>query len=212
MRKQDSWHTYFSLFAINPQSLPGQAATHKPALQIIMAEEMDDFVVGSPSKFDWLRQLSAASSIAQSNGVCSHSQHGAALQQMAIMVSTMADLSVHVATFVDTIAERSDSTTEESKKEVVMLAESILRVEARLSNLEDCGKRKDTVDTFKSPEVSTDALREVNDRIDAMVDSVDILERRLGGIEGRLLNIEQLLMRNNKRRKMIQNETAAKSQ
>jgi Mg2+ and Co2+ transporter CorA len=168
-----------------------------------MAEEMDDFVVGSPSKFDWQRQSSStASSTAQTDGV--DSQQGAALQKFANMISTMAELIEASNTYVDTIAERSDNTTEEMKKDVVMLAESILRVEARLSTLEDSNrKRKDTADTsFK------DALREINDRIDTMADSVDILEKRLGGIEGRVLNIEQLLMRNNKRRK-IQNETVA---
>eukprot|EP00984_Skeletonema_dohrnii_P010054 scaffold3893_cov89-Skeletonema_dohrnii-CCMP3373.AAC.3 len=49
---------------------------HNVAQQIIMANDMDDFLVGSPSKFEWQRQSSSASSTAQveTDGVDSHCQ------------------------------------------------------------------------------------------------------------------------------------------
>eukprot|EP00985_Skeletonema_marinoi_P034295 scaffold43630_cov190-Skeletonema_marinoi.AAC.2 len=91
------------------------------------------------------------------------------------------------------------------KKDIVKLAECILQVEARLSALEDNNRNgKDTADTFKTSgpeEVNKDALHIVNDRIDDMADSVDILETRLGGIERRVRNIEKLLLKSYKRRK-----------
>eukprot|EP00984_Skeletonema_dohrnii_P026341 scaffold15687_cov207-Skeletonema_dohrnii-CCMP3373.AAC.3 len=127
----------------------------------------------------------------------------------------MANLIQASNTYADTIAERSDNGIEEMKKDIVKLAESILQlqVEARLSALEDNNRNgKDTADTFKtsSPEeVNKEALHIVNDRIDAMADSVDILETRLGGIERRVRNIEKLLLKCYKRRKSKNQQAAA---
>jgi len=190
---------------------------HNAAQQIIMANDMDDFLVGSPSKFEWQRQSSSASSTAQveveTDGVDSHSHQAASLQQCAKMMSTMANLIQASNTYADTIAERSSDFIEEMKKDIVKLAECILQVEARLSALEDNNRNgKDTADTFKTSgpeEVSNDALHIVNDRIDAMADSVDILETRLGGIERRVRNIEKLLLKCYKRRKSKNQQAAA---
>jgi len=47
----------------------------------------------------------------------------------------MANLIQASNTYADTIAERSDNGIEETKKDIVKLAECILQVEARLSAL-----------------------------------------------------------------------------
>ncbi|KAK1747661.1 hypothetical protein QTG54_001624 [Skeletonema marinoi] len=95
-----------------------------------MANDMDDFLVGSPSKFEWQRQSSSASSTAQveTDGVDSHSHQAASLQQCAKMMSTMANLIQASNTYADTIAERSSDFIEEMKKDIVKLAESSFRL------------------------------------------------------------------------------------
>ena len=49
----------------------------------------------------------------------------------------------------------------------------------------------------------------MNDRVDAMADSVDILETCLGGIERRVRNIEKLLLKCYKRHKSKNQKAAA---
>ena len=185
-------------------------------------DNKDDFLVGSPSKFDWGRQPSSSNTSrasspttaqTQIDAVNCHPQEAASLHQCAKMISTMANLIQTSNAYADTIAKKSEDAAEEVKKEVTMLAETVRRVEERLSALEDGNQKKDSTDTVQDSsqeEVLKDALQHVNNRIDVKAVCYKSLEARVGGIERSIRYIEQMLVKCYKRRK-VHKATAGRS-
>ncbi len=181
----------------------------------------DNFFIGSPlaGAFEYQLQPIAQAEDAVVNGNTSQ-QSGDAMKTLAETLATLSSLVGALITHVDTIVETSGVTTAALKQEMIMLAESIPQVENRLTSLTtslfDCSnsKMEDTAAAAGAALKSADEvtknsiIREVKDDVGRLSDNMLGLERRLGNLEVNVRNIEQLLMRNAKKRKK---EVTAKS-
>lgn len=161
-----------------------------------MNEQMDTCFTGSPLTdvvVENRRQSTGSLTTQTDNGVDATSCPRSALQMVATSLTTLTNLINASTTYVDTISDRSDVAIAALKQDLVTLAESILRVEARLDTLESDNTKKNTAD------ITMAAASKDDDNVDTFSDSVDILEQRLGSLESRVRNLEQLLMKNMKR-------------
>ncbi len=184
-------------------------------ISIMSDDNNDDFLVRGSSKFDWERSQSFSSGSASPLTTRAQTQKQAAsLHQCAKMMSTMANLIQEGNEYAHNVAKKSDDAVEELKNDISMLVETILRVEERLTALEE-SNRKDTADTTKDlseeeEEVIKDALDDVDNHIVAKSASFMNLEARVVSIERRIRYIEQMLVNCYKRRK-VQKATAGRS-
>lgn len=171
----------------------------------------DNFFVGSPlaGAFEYQLQPIVQAEDAVVDGNTSH-QSGDAMKTLAETLTTHSNLIDALLTHIDTIVETSDATTALLKQNVIMLAESIPQVENRLTSLTTslfaCSNSKieDTA-AAAGAALKSDGVK---DDVGRLSDNMVGLERRLGNLEVSVRNIEQLLMRNVKKRKK---EVTAKS-
>lgn len=175
----------------------------------------DNFFIGSPlaGAFEYqLQPIVQAEDVVVDGNISQ--QSGDAMKTLAETLTTFSNLIEALVTHVDTIVERSDYTTALLKQDMIMLTESIFQVENRLTSLTTSlfdssnSKMEDTA-AAKAEQVSkNNFIREVKDDVGRLSDNMVGLERRLGNLEVSVRNIEQLLMRNVKKRKK---EVTAKS-
>ena len=180
----------------------------------------DNFFIGSPlaGAFEYqLQPIVQAEDVVVGNGNTSHQSGDAAVKTLAETLTTFSSLLETLITHIDTIVERSDATTAALKQDIMRLAESIPQVENRLTSLTTSlcdgsnSKMEDTAAgaALKSDEATkNNIIREVKDDFGTLSGSIVGLERRLGNLEVRVHNIEQVLMKNIKKRKK---EVTAKS-
>lgn len=178
--------------------------THKQTCTT-MAED-DTFIIGSPftGTFEYQMQPQATDGA-----------HVGTFQLSGTLASTLTNLASLIEGllgYVDTIVKRSDDTTAALKQDMSRLAESIQRVEERLTYLvTNSNSRKQDIENSNTHDTAgitssikdddTIALLEVKDDISGLSDSIGILEQRLGSLEGRVINIKQVMLKNIKRNK-----------
>ena len=161
-----------------------------------MADETEEYAVGSPSKFDWLGQSSLRTLSTGTQTTEGADSHHAILLQMVMcmngITSTMAQMIQTSNEYVDTIAENSNDAIKELRKDVTNLAESIVRLDERLKENEK--RKKDTAENEEWFDVAHNILSNANDRLIALSISMAGTEKRLASVEGRVRRIEKLLV------------------
>jgi hypothetical protein len=170
----------------------------------------DNFFIGSPlaGAFEYQLQPMVQAEDAVLDGNTSH-QPGDAIKTLAETLTTFSKMIEALITHMDTIVQRSDATTAELKQDILRLAECIPQVENRLTSLATslCGGSNSKMEDTAAA-AGAALKREVKDDVGRLSDNMVGLEYRLGNLEVSVRNIEQLLMRNAKKRKK---EVTAKS-
>lgn len=173
-----------------------------------------NFFVGSPlaRAFAYkLQPIVQAEDVVVGNGNTSQ-QSGDAMKTFAETLTTFSNLIDGLITHADIIVQRGDVTTALLKQDMIMLAESISQVENRLTSLTTSlcdgsnSKMEDTAAAAAGVALKSDEV--TKDDVGRLSGSIVGLERRLGNLEVSVRNIEQLLMKNIKKRKK---EVTAKS-